>query len=296
MKILNGSWDFYLKAMKKVLGKKNLKIIAATAMTIFSLFAAVAGVFAWFTSHLNESAQGTDFGIYNDDSQITTLSCYAIKYDGVYGASATKLESGEDHHISMSEYDYILRDKNVNTPLFFRIEIIGFNTHKDLKVSIPALGNYHADNQTYIDNKLSNVICCKFSYGLLINGSVVPDTYELSGNTINGGDVKTIYTGMRDRVSNVEGTPFVKTASQKDNEIHLTLAASSLYQSQNISHRQIDGETVDIIVIYLAFDYYVTSSTNLVEDYIESYNGTGLDYETTFEPDIGAITMRDVEA
>ena len=278
--------------MKRI-SKKNLKIIAATAVTIFSLFAATTGVFAWFTAHLDQATHGTDFGVYHDDSQITTLSCYAIKYDGVYGASATKLVTGNENTISMSEYDYILRDRNVNTPLFFRIEIAGFNTSKDLKVSIPALGSYYVDNHTYIDNKLSNVICAKFSYGLMINGSLTPDTYELSGNTITGGNVKTIYTGMRDNVSGVTGTPFVKSASQKDTEIQLTLSAASLYQSQNIVHRTIDGETVDIIVIYLAFDYYVTNSKNLVDDYISSYDGTGIEYSTEFEPDIGAIIMRD---
>ena len=42
--------------MKKI-GRNNLKIVAATAMTIFSLFAAAAGAYAWFTSHLQENSQ-----------------------------------------------------------------------------------------------------------------------------------------------------------------------------------------------------------------------------------------------
>ena len=280
------------------LGKKNLKIIAATAMSIFSLFAAVTGVFAWFTSKLTAASHSDEFGIYSDDSQITTLSCYVIRYDGVYGALARKLVSGGDHSVSMSEYDYILRDRNINTPLFFRIEIAGFDTEKDLQVSIPASGSYYASNTSHIDNKLSNVVCAKFSYGLLQNSSVVADTFVLEGNEISGGDVETIYTGMRDRARTIEGTPFVKSTTVKDSVVFLTIDHTALYQASNISHRDIDDDGVldDIVVIYLGFDYYETNSVNLVEDYVESYDGSGLDYAFTFESDIGTITLRDVGA
>ena len=51
-----------------------------------------------------------------------------------------------------------------------------------------------------------------------------------------------------------------------------------------------------IVVIYLVFDYYETGSVNLVEDYVNSYDGTGLDYSLTFNSDIGLISLRDVEA
>ena len=279
--------------MKRI-GNKNLKIIAATAVTIFSLFAAATGAYAWFTAHLDEATHTNQFGVYDDNSEITTLSCYAIKYDGVYGAQAKKLISGQNHSVTMSEYDSIFIDKNVNTPLFFRIELTGFNTNKDLQVSIPCTGSYLAENASYIDNKLSNVVCAKFSYGLTVNGVDTVDNFNFTTDTINGGDAKTVYMGMRDHVRNTTGTPFVKSASEKDNEIQLTLSAGSLYQSSNIIQKVVDGETVDVIVIYVVFDYYVTSSTNLVEEYIDSYDGTGIEYSTAFESDIGAITMRDV--
>jgi hypothetical protein len=280
--------------MKRI-SNKNVKIIAATAMTIFSLFAAVTGAFAWFTSHINEASRGTDFGVYHDNSQITTISCYAIKYDGIQGAVAKQVASGQENAIQMSEYDYVLRDRNVNTPLFFRIELSDFNTSKDLEVTIPAAGAYKLAGQSTIESNLSNVVCAKFSYGLDINGTLTPDTYELSGSTISGGNVKTIYEGMRDRVKNMAGTPFVTSTTEKDDEITLTLPAASLYQSSNIVHRTIDGETVDIVVVYIVFDYYVTNSINLVERYINSY-GNSDNYSRTFDPDIGAISLRDVEA
>ena len=126
MKILIGKLGFLFKGRmkKKLLGRKNLNIIAATSLSIFSLLAVFTGAYAWFVSKLNQSPESASFDIYHDDSAITTLSCYAIKYDGVYGAMATKLVSGQEHSVNMSEYDYIFQDKNINTPLFFRITFI----------------------------------------------------------------------------------------------------------------------------------------------------------------------------
>ena len=282
----------------KLFGKRSLKIIAASAMTVFSLLAATLGAIAWFASKRNESANSDEFAIYHDTSMITTISCYAIKYDGVYGAMAKKLVSGADNEYKMSEYDYILRDKNINTPLFLRVEITGFDTNKDLQISIPCTGAYLTNGQNYINPYLSNVVCSKFSYGLLINNNVVPDTYVLEDNEIVGGDVNTIYMGMRDRVASMEGTPFVKSSSQKDNNVNLTLDHTTLYQSSNIVSRDVDGDgnNEDIVIIYLVFDYYETNSINLVEDYVNSYDGSGLDFSLNFDSDIGLITIRDKEA
>lgn len=283
--------------MNRILTKRNKKVIAAAALTIFSLFVAMTGAFAWFASKMNLSSTGSDFSVHHDDSKVTTLSCYAIKYDGVFGAYANKISDGSQS-VKMSEYDYILRDKNINTPLFLRIELTGFDSNKDLQVNIPASGSYLVPNQTYIDNKLSNVICAKFSYGLKLNNTLVTDDYVLSGDEIVGGDVKTIYEGMRDNVSGVTGTTFVKSSTQKDRLIQLSLNHTDLYNPSNIVKRDIDDDGVleDIVVVYVVIDYYDTSSSNLVEDYVNSYSGSGIEYSLTFDSDIGAMTLRDIEA
>ena len=281
--------------MKKLLGKKNLKIIAATAMTIFSLFAAMTGVFAWFTSKMNEAANGDEFAIYHDDSQITTLSCYAIKYDGVTGARAKQFVTGGNHDIAMSEYDYILRDRNINTPLFLRIELAGFDKDKDLQIKIPSTGSFLAPNQTYIDNKLSNVVCAKFLYGLkkTEDGELEVDDNVLSGDNITTAAVKEIYEGMKLNAKGYTGTPFVQSSSQKDREITLELSHTLVYDEDFLVDRTVDGKAVKAAVIYIAFDYYVTSTVNLVEEYIQSYEGTGVQHSLSFTPDIGAISLRD---
>lgn len=279
--------------MKKLdIGKT--KLVALTSMTIFSLGALLMGAYAWFVGKMDVSQSADDFGIYNEDSSITTYSCYAIKYDGTYGASATKLISGQQNNLAMSEYDFILKDKNINTPLFLRIEIVGFDSNKDLLISIPANGGYKANGQNYIENYLSNVVCAKFSYGLQSGNSVVPDTYNLTQNTETGSDVNTIYTGMRDRMANVQGTPFVVNSTTKNSQIHLTLSHNEIYQPQFIMNTTIEGETYQKVVVYIEFDYYVSNTVNLVQDFIDSYSGTGVEHSTSFRPDIGTISLKDV--
>lgn len=280
---------------KKGTNKKNLKIIAATSMAIFSLFACFYASFAWFMANnqVNNPTDGFDIG--TDNSQITTISCYAIQYDGVYGASATKLVSGQPHNINMSEYDYILRDKNVNTPLFLRIEMAGFDKTKDLQITIPATGAYKTGNNTYIDNNLSNVVCAKFSYGLLVDGDVVKDNYNLTGNAEDdAAAASAIYTGMRDRVASIQGTPFVVDSQTKNNSLTLTLNHADVYNSNFIMTTTLDDKTVEKVVIYIEFDYYVTNSVNLVEDYIKSYEAAGIEHNNKFYSDIGMISLKDI--
>ena len=273
-------------------GNKNLKIIAATFVTIFSLMACFTATYAWFIAKRNVNEGISGFNVHSDDSDITAISCYAIKYDGVFGASATKLISGQQNNITMSEYDYILRDRNVNTPLFLRIEISGFNISKDLQISIPASGDYYAEGTTKICNELSNVVCAKFSTGLKNGNTVSPDTTVLTQDVETGSSIDSIYKGMRDNVINDEGTPFVKSSTVKDREISLILDHEVVYQPGFVLNREIDGEAKDYVVIYLVFDYYVTSTKNLVEEYITSYGGN--EHSNSFGADIGMIALRDV--
>ena len=51
----------------------NMKIIAATAMTIFSLFAATIGVFAWFTGRVSESKNADEFEVTVNNGRFKNL-------------------------------------------------------------------------------------------------------------------------------------------------------------------------------------------------------------------------------
>ena len=58
--------------MKRI-GRKNMKIIAATAMTIFSLFATTVGVFAWFTSKLTQANEADQFNVTVLDGKLKNI-------------------------------------------------------------------------------------------------------------------------------------------------------------------------------------------------------------------------------
>jgi len=62
--------------MKKVVvkvGRKNLKILAATAMSIFSLFAATVGAFAWFTGKIQEAGQADEFAVMVNNGRLKNI-------------------------------------------------------------------------------------------------------------------------------------------------------------------------------------------------------------------------------
>lgn len=270
--------------MKSKLDKKSIKLVATTGMAIFSLFATFTGAFAWFTSINNARNNASGFGVSYDDSTITAASVYCIKYDGIYGATATKLTPGST--LTMSEYDYIFQDKNVNTPLFLRIEIEGFDKTKNLSVVVPSSGAYKTGSNAYVNNYLSNVVCTKFSYGLKQNGNLVRDPYNLTDSTYNGGNAKTIYEGMRDNAVDVTGYPFVTDTSTgaKQSTITITIPKNT------VTDTHIDGTK---FVCFLEFDYYVTNSVNLVDNYITSYNSVPEEPNRIFASDIGLISLRD---
>ena len=265
--------------------KKELKIVAATSLVIFTLLASLSATFSWFKAYTTVGYNAENFGVWSDSSAVTAKNVYFVKYDGVYGGMASKL-TNENHSLVMSEYDYIFTDRNVNTPLFIRVELEGFDSTKNLTVEVPCLGDYKTGTNAYVNNWLSNVICVKFSYGLQSGSSVVKDTYTFEENTINGGVAKTVYEGMRDRAVSLPGTPFVTDATEgtKDKIVSIQIPKNTIPSSFVT-----DGKTI----VYLEFDYYVTSDVNLVRSYITSYDTVIEEPNRIFTSDIGTIILRD---
>ena len=58
--------------MKRI-KKSNMKIIAATAMTIFSLFSSIVGAYAWFSGHLVYNQNPTDFSVTVLDGRLKNI-------------------------------------------------------------------------------------------------------------------------------------------------------------------------------------------------------------------------------
>ena len=292
-----GNWVFIQMGS----GKKQLKIIAATSMTIFSLLTCFMGAYAWFNSASQKSSDADGFNVYAGSS-LNIISAYAVRYDGTYGAIAIDI-SGGNKGISMSEYDYIFTDRNVNTPVFLRLEITGYQSENNLTVTIPCTGEYSTDG-TAIDPNLSNVVCAKFLRGLKADTSpstpVTPDTYTWTGDNVTSSAVINSYKGMlantnakkQDETLQNPGTPYIVSKSKPSKTITLTLPAADVFNPSFLVDREDkNGNTVKAAVVYIALDYYVdvASGVNLVEDYIKSY-GSG-ERSSSFASDIQSMTL-----
>ena len=286
---LSGDSQLPKKRFRRAMKKKSLlKIVAATSVVIFSLLTCFVGTYAWFQAKMNEQTRGDGFAI-NAGSNIEILSAYAVRYDGNNGALATDVLNPPKKSITMSEYDYIFRDRNVHTPLFFRLEITGFSTSSNLGITISSTGSYKmtSGGSEVIDNNLSNVVSAKFMRGLKVGSSVVVDNKDYSVQA----QVKESYEGMLANASTETGTPFVAN-NAKNSSLTLTLNSSEVYDNAFL----IDGvdannNPIQKAVVFIALDYHVTGTVNLVEDYVNSYAGTGLIHSLIFDADIPSMTL-----
>ena len=271
--------------------KTNLKIIGATAVALFSLTTVFTGTLAWFAANQTVSTTGMSVKV-GKTSSINILSCYAVRYDGNYGAIAYDI-SGGNSNITMSEYDFVFKDRNVNTPLFIRMEISNFNSEKDLIVTIPCTGTYKTNDK--VDPYLSNVIGAKFLYGLKVNSSLVKDENTKTVTWADGAHTSAVvdcYNGMLAHASESSGTPFVVNDS-KSNTISLSLDAEDVFDNNFIITKS-DGQggNVDVAVVYIVLDYYVVNNINLVVDYLDSYEAAeDDDYALSFTSDISTMAI-----
>lgn len=265
--------------------KGLIKIIGATCVTIFSLASLFVGTYAWFSMNTSVTAKGMSVTV-SKMSSIDILSSYAIRYDGNYGAIAYDL-SGGNKNIAMSEYDYVFTDRNVNTPLFIRMEITNFNTSNDLTVTIPCS---HTSYKTggKVDPYLSNVIGAKFLYGLGTSASLSVDNNTWSGDNVTSFAVTNCYQGMLSHaheVGGAPGTPFV-VSEEKSTSITISLPKGNVFNNDFIISR--GGKS--IVVVYIVLDYYIYDNVNLIDDYLESYDD-GEEHSLSFLSDISTMTL-----
>ena len=254
-------------------------------MTIFSLFAAFMGTFAWFEAARSKTTGSDGFGVYAGSS-LNIVSAYAVRYDGNLGATATSLLGQNVPDIAMSEYDYIFKDRNVNTPLFIRLEITGFDTNKDLKINIHCTGGLttvktkNGNNYTVRDNQLSNVVGAKFLTGLKVNGNTVKDNKNFAVPS----QIKDCYDGMLEMGRGNGSQTYVGAyEGGKRNDIEMTLASGVVFAPSMLIG--------DNAIVYLKLDYFVEGAVNLVDDYIHSYDGKPVEYSTAFLHDITSISL-----
>ena len=266
--------------MKSGKNKKTLKIAGATSVTLFSLVSVFAATIAWFALNDNVNGDGMNVTVASG-SDLSILHCYAVRYDGEKGAIAVDISSGTQQ-ITMSEYDTIFTDRNVNTPLFLRMELTDFDQNDNITVTIPCDGEYKVDDK--VQPYLSNVVSAKFLYGLKNGNNVTADNYTWTGTNVSNENVLASYQGMLARSKDFTGTPFVSN-STKQNSVSLTINANDIFNSTYIIQRGDD----EVVVVYIALDYHVSGNNNLITDYLDSYSGS--EHSLAFSSDIGTITI-----
>ena len=157
----------------KSLSRRNLKIVAATAMTVFSLFAATVGAFAWFTSKLSAANNGTEFSVYTDD---ISLDYSIYKYD-INIDRPVKIEGQTSKGFVLNQYDMVFKERNKYNPVYIEIEISGLHLADsgslifclDRNTDAPAMDSNH---------NLSAFISSVTKYAVRANGAIQNGIYD----------------------------------------------------------------------------------------------------------------------
>ena len=255
--------------------RKSLKklLIGYILIFVLTIAAGVSATFAWVSARRAVESRGARL-IIKEVSDITNISCYVLKYDGIEKASSTLIEPGQSYQITMSEFDMVFRDKNVNTPLIIRLVVsdlpsdVSTNETGHFTINIPCVSEYK-NSEGHINGALSNVIAIKCGCGLLIDGNNIADPY---GSTVESNEKVAIFTGATTSIeTNPASSGTYVTGSiedrSKNDMITLTLP-HSIYQN-HIQNIEYDGQTKPAIILNIEFNYV----TELVEEYVNSHGG-----------------------
>lgn len=125
-----GSWVFYLKTMKRIFSRKT-RIIASTALTIFSLGGVALGSFAWFVSTLKLSESANYMPVINSISSALSISLheyYGETNNHVWGFNPTPdaivdFDANENNSFAFDMEKYSIEDQD--HPILFLIEVNG---------------------------------------------------------------------------------------------------------------------------------------------------------------------------
>lgn len=312
--------------MKKAL--KTKLISAIVSLSFAGIIAILAVIFftdyslGWYSENRIVSSKGFKIAT-EENSSVTTLSTYAFRYDGMYGAVCLQIQDNTE--IAMSEYDVIFTDKNVNTPLFFRVVAQGIpnSSGGSITVTIPCTTPNYSTTSNVIDfgdgleaqNVLSNLITCKLGCGIVLNNTRTVDNYIPVGTSESRVENNvTIFTGVRDLMNknnmvqnNVKSGKFINEevfdeegmitgATKTTTTISLTINYEDYVdylcsvtvdeETNEITSYDYEAEEKNCLVFYIEFDY----DDNLIDLYRQHTEESGL---AEFRNDIGVISIKD---
>ena len=311
-----------MKLTRKKLISSIISLSFAGLLAFLTIFFFTDYSLGWYSE--NRQVKSTGMGItIESQSAVTTLSCYAFRYDGMFGAIC--LDVSDNPEIAMSEYDVIFTDKNVNTPLFFRVVAQGIpNTEGGyISVTIPCTTSNYSQSSNVITagdglnalGVLSNVITCKLGCGLIENEQRVTDAYfpEATTETRVEHNVS-IFTGVRDLmkpanatankvqsgkyINNIEKDEDGNVLSAKKTTTLITLGLNyedyadylcgvELDENGKVVAYNYNAEEKDCLVFYIEIDYD--------DDLVHMFRShTNEDTLAEFRNDIGTISIKEV--
>ncbi|MBP5550429.1 MAG: hypothetical protein J6X93_00065 [Bacilli bacterium] len=257
------------------------RIIFLSICIFLALSLTILATYSWIAPNKNVGGNGIDINV-KPASSITSTTCYALKYDGITKASYVLLDD-EEEAITMSEYDTIFTDRNVNTPLIIRIVLLvpkglamDQNTYISLK--FPCSNTYKENNK--VANKLSNVAIVKCGCGL--TSSKVKDTY---GNEVNNNNKISIFNGAIEALETNDAITDNFFDGTGNSKTKASLAELKLHYSDYSMYIPNDVSNIDNVEIIINIE--INYDPALIGEYINSYGSA--EAPGDFLADIGTI-------
>ena len=278
--------------------KKSLSVIINLAVISLCL---IASSFAWISMSTSVKSGNHKMTI-QAVSDVTTISCYALRYDGSLGAVCYKIGEGEGEvlDVEMTEFDRIFRDRSVNTPLIYVVELANVpdNEGNYISIKVPCREKYisvsgsktneytaSSDAVFSIQNYISNIISVKIGCGGAISALTPTTTQRIQNNVDRFNTERTAFKSVTsgDRVGQfavASGATYTKTNSV---QVKLTQAE---YTSYLFTLENEDESTGNHLILYIQFDYdeaLMDAYINLISD--------DLDEDIAFADDLEVIQI-----
>ncbi len=263
--------------------KTKVSIAILRVIFVFCLFVFAASYlrlsFGWFSENKAASVNGAIVKVGSEKSiGITQSHVFRYTDNGVVCSSADSSQTYE-----MMKYDAILTDKNVNTPLFFRVAAEGIPSDGTLTVTVPLTGVKAAA-------KISSVVSVKVAFGLKIGDNVEKDTFTPHPDETENSDNVQIFNGVRDltHTAAYENANYVAETFGDSQEITLTINSGQYADYMCAIENGVcdyDATEKNALVFYIVFDY----EKDLISEF--QSGGSADDDDITFSNDIGTITI-----